>query len=294
MTTQTYTSQVQPYLTRPLSPDNREDAELLKTATHNFSHWTDELIQMDRQLAALLKQDSKDEDDASAPTTTKRGRGRPKGAKEPKADKPKVKRGRKAKQPQTVAQRHLAKYARSIGKPQSPDNILSMLKALQRDIQDGLIRKIDPNAELIEAVQKRLISLHATALKDGSCVLTTNGLSGIGQFAGLGCPGKSCSCNRSLDGVSRRTPAQRQLAKYRSLQGKVKTAPEIALLIASLQRDIEQGRIGKDDPLAARIRAMQKTLVDIHQIAATEGCVRLDASEEVLNGLDAALKGGCR
>lgn len=289
MTVIKHQSMAQMYQHLNLDKENLEDLNLLRTATHDFTHWTPELIQMDKDLAMLLdKSGYRPTETAAKP---KRGR-RPKTASA--HEKPKRGRGRPRKHPVTVAQKHLAKYVRSIGKPQSPDNIMSMLKALQRDIQDGFIRKTDMNAQLVEKLQQRLIQQHAKALKEGSCVLNTNQLEGIEGFGELGCPGTKCGCSRSLNGPSQRTVAQRQLAKYRNLQGKVKTALELERVIKSLHRDIEQERITKADPLASRIRSMQDNLIEAHKLAMERGCVKLEATEAVLNGLDAVLEGGCR
>ena len=284
MANQQHQSLAQPYTALALDAENRQDLDLLRQATHDFTHWTPDLIQMDKDLAMLLDKSGYKPTEAAA--KPKRGR-KPKANAAP--EKPKRGRGRPRKQPITVAQKHLAKYVRSIGKPQSPDNIMSMLKALQRDIQDGFIRKTDMNAHLVERLQQRLIQQHAKALKEGSCVLNTNQLDGIEGFGDLGCPGTNCSCSRSLNGPSPRTAAQRQLAKYRNLQGKVKTAPELERLIKSLHRDIEQERITKADPLASRIQSMQDNLIEAHKVAVERGCVKLEATEAVLNGLNTVI-----
>lgn len=349
----TYTSRAQPFLTQSLDPENRADLQLLQTATQNFTHWTEELKTMDGQLYELLIRDG------YTPT------GATKSAQKPRSDASKRKRP-SAPKTATVAERQLRKYRRLVGTSLSEENLLRLLKSLQKDIQEGRIRKSDPLAGNISAMQAELIRLLAAAEANQSCVVASEALAGLD----CGCQERSLAGNSrktrltaalvskltrsntvldiwqerdrqsvvlrtrksgqllaewwdedlqalfedgwfdrrrlhssvleylrhqyglsptpGLSGAPRTPPtaAERHLARYRNLQAKVKTAPEIGRLLTALQRDIESGIIGKRDPLAKRIQAMQATLLKAHTVALAEGCARFAPSTEPLNAPD--------
>lgn len=151
-------------------PDLKEVVETLQTLTDNWTNFDDPTAQeLDAEWAKVLAKEGKSKPKrakASSEVKAKRTYTRakhveqtvPGGATKPGKGKP-----------ETVAQKFIKRYLRLHGTVVTADQLMRILRPLQKAITNMEIRKTDKHAHMVEKIQHNLIKAYEIAEKEG-CV----------------------------------------------------------------------------------------------------------------------------
>jgi hypothetical protein len=166
-----------------------ESALELEKATDGFLNHTDETLEVEREISKMIdfleekKAKSAARESDPSPTPKRARKPRAKRAPKPRVA-PQVRREpsepskptQRAPKAVSAAERHLKAFVRLKDAQLTTDNILSRLRALQRDIWNGSIDTSDELASKVRALMKRYGDLYQSALRSrNSCTTITSG-----------------------------------------------------------------------------------------------------------------------
>lgn len=166
----------------------------------------------------------------------------------------------------------IKRYISLHNKSKTPQQILTLIKALQRAIVQKLIRKTSPLAGEIQKIQEKLIQVY-------------NGMKGEESFS---INPKDLSRLVGIVGGEEVYPSIKIMKRVIGLQGKKLDRPAIARLQKSVANALEKKKVSKEDPYYNKVKEIYNTF---DSMRANE-TVKISKAE--LNGLEAIIKGcGC-
>lgn len=158
-------------------------------------------------------------------------------------------------------------------KVKSPNNILTLIKSLQKSIVQKLIRKTSPLAKEIETIQNKLIGLY-NSMKDNLKIEIND---------------KELARLVVISGGEEVYPSINIMKRYIGLQGKDAEQKKIDSFVKQIESALSSRKAKEDDPYVDKVRTILNTLRKVKS-----GNVVSMAKAE-LNGLEGIVKScGCK